>query len=88
LLSQTRFADGLVGGVPTGIPVAHKFGERTFQQGGVVQHKELHDCGLVYHPKGPFGLCVMTRGIDFADLAQTIRKITRMVYDEVSNGIN
>jgi hypothetical protein len=61
------------------IPVAHKFGERTGFAGGV---KQLHDCGIVYYPKNPYLLCIMTRGTDFTKLESTIAAVSKMVYQE------
>lgn len=78
-LADSSFAKGLVAGVPEGVWVAHKFGER--QEGEV---RQLHDCGIVYHPKEHYLLCVMTRGSDTSALAGVVAEISRLVYDEVS----
>jgi beta-lactamase class A len=85
LLSQTIFTEGLAAGVPEKITVAHKFGERTVHvnETGEVLYRELHDCGIVYHPKRPYMLCVMTKGKDFTALKQTIREISSQIYDAV-----
>lgn len=80
LLSQVNFKDGLVAGVPRGIVVAHKFGERAYDSDQV---KQMHDCGIVYYPEHPYLLCVMTRGRNFETLDDTIREISRLVYAEV-----
>jgi beta-lactamase class A len=80
LLSQTTFNDGLVAGVPIGTKVAHKFGIRGVPTG----LSELHDCGIVYHPAGPYVLCVMTNGRDLHKNASVIANISSMVYDEVN----
>lgn len=79
MLSRAEFRLGLVAGVPAGTPVAHKFGERTFP-GGLVQ---LHDCGIVYHPRAPYLLCVMTRGKSMADLLAEVRGVSRIVFEEI-----
>lgn len=78
-LSESSFGHGLAAGVPPGVVVAHKFGER--QDGAV---RQLHDCGIVYHPKEHYLLCVMTRGRDTAELTGVIAEVSRLVYDEVS----
>lgn len=78
LLSEISFKDGLVSGVPSGIKVSHKFGERVM--GNLVQ---LHDCGIVYYPNHPYLLCVMTRGSDFGRLKSTVAGISREVYAQV-----
>lgn len=77
LLSQSQYKDGLVAGVPQNISIAHKFGERKFSDTGETQ---LHDCGIIYLPKKPYLLCVMTRGNDIQKASQTIRKISQEVF--------
>lgn len=78
-LADSQFADGLRAGVPGGLSIAHKFGERTYADG----LKELHDCGITYFPDNPYLLCVMTRGADWDALAGLIADISRVVYEEV-----
>lgn len=80
-LSKSAFVDGLVAGVPAGVTVAHKFGERFTEDGA---RRQLHDCGVVYHPGRPYILCIMTRGDDFAKLSGVIRDLSSLVYGEVS----
>ncbi|HVU06833.1 MAG TPA: serine hydrolase [Candidatus Paceibacterota bacterium] len=76
LLSETFFTDGLAKGVPKGVVVSHKFGERTTDDG----MRELHDCGVVYKPGQPYVLCIMSRGKSFAGLSDTISGISSIVY--------
>lgn len=78
LLTKVSFSDGIRGGVPKGVPIANKFGERVFN--GMQQ---LHDCGIVYFKDNPYLLCVMSRGSDFKKLSSSIRQISRIVYSEV-----
>ena len=80
-LSEAEFKAGLVSGVPHDIRVAHKFGERVLGERDEI--KELHDCGIVYYPKNPYLLCVMTRGTDFSTLDDIIADVSRTVYGEV-----
>jgi beta-lactamase class A len=80
-LSQTDFNNGLRAGVPSGINIAHKFGERETPDGV----KQLHDCGIVYFPKNPYALCVMTSGSNLDDLAKIIGHISEEVYNEVNS---
>lgn len=77
ILTKTKFMDGIKAGLPDSIEVAHKFGERQFTNTG---EKQLHDCGIVYVPEKPYLLCVMTRGNDFAAMAQTISGISADIY--------
>ena len=79
LLTQTTFNDGLVAGVPHGVAVAHKFGERKFND----SLQQVHDCGIVYYPKHPYLLCVMTRGEDSKVLSSAIAQVSRFVYNRI-----
>jgi beta-lactamase class A len=91
LLSKADFKDGIVAG--TGAQtVAHKFGERSVylqdSSGALtLQKRELHDCGIVYYPGSPYGLCVMTEGSDFTAMAAAIADISSLVYAQVQNGL-
>jgi len=85
LLNQAKFKDGLVAGLPSGINVSHKFGERNiFDKSGALVADELHDCGIIYYPERPYILCVMTKGKNFDDLKNIIKEISRITYNEVS----
>ena len=78
LLARTDFNGGLKKGVPENVTVAHKFGERLV----TADIRQFHDCGIIYHPKRPYILCVMTRGKDFPKLTEMISEISRIVYQE------
>ncbi len=86
LLAQSDYADGLVAGLPTGTRVAHKFGERTFDDAsGQTVVAELHDCGIVYAADQPYFLCVMTHGKKLDDLTPVIQKISDVTYQFVTS---
>ena len=80
-LAEVDFAHGLVAGVPPGIRIAQKFGERTLGDHGEI--KQLHDCGIVYYPGHPYLLCVMTRGTSFEFLDVAIREISVTTFGEI-----
>lgn len=80
ILSRSKFQAGLVAGLPKGVPVAHKFGERKYID-GANEIKQLHDCGIVYSSKGNYLLCVMTRGNDFDKQKDLIKDISKAVYE-------
>jgi len=87
LLNQSDFTEAMRSGVPQGINVAHKFGEREVDlPNGAVQSRELHDCGIVYDQRDPYFLCVMTKGNDFKNLADVIRDINAVIFDQIHNG--
>ena len=79
-LAESTFDAGLRAGVPRGVIVAHKFGERRFEGSSEIQ---LHDCGIVYHPSRPYVLCVMTRGDAFEAQASVIALLSDLVYKRV-----
>lgn len=81
ILSQTTFKDGLVAGVPENIRVAHKFGRRVLQ----TEDDQLHDCGIVYHPKMAYILCVMTSGAEYSNQKSAIAEVSHIVYEAVSS---
>jgi len=87
LMSEVDFKEGLVSGVPGNIPVAHKFGLMTLQQkNGPVVNRQLHDCGIVYHIKSPYVLCVMTKSTaPILQIEQFIGRLSAIVYTGVSN---
>ncbi|HPY08991.1 MAG: serine hydrolase [Patescibacteria group bacterium] len=83
ILTKSTFNYGLVSGVPAEVEVAHKFGERIYEN-----FKQLHDCGIVYKENNPYLLCIMTRGKmtdgdNFNDLAIVIKKISEKVYNSI-----
>lgn len=81
-LTTSNFNEGLIAGLPAGITVAHKFGERVLED-----KMQLHDCGIVYGPDLPYLLCVMTRGRDVKKLEGVIAEVSRLVYTEVDSQI-
>ena len=80
ILSRTQYKDGIVAGVPDDVVVAHKFGER--ENNGV---KQLHDCGIVYHPDKPYVLCIMTRGDNTEKMSSAIATLSKYTYEEVNS---
>lgn len=80
LLSRVHFRDGLVAGVPESTLVAHKFGERFSPT-----ETYFHDCGIVYFPKRPYLLCVMTNGKDMSQMIKFVARMSKAVYLYVSD---
>lgn len=81
LLSKSEYKKALVAGVPSNITIAHKFGERKYLD---TNETQLHDCGIIYLPKKPYLLCVMTRSKDIEKSNQTIKTISQKVYQNLS----
>lgn len=84
MLSKADFQDGIRREIPSGVPIADKFGEY-FLIGDDKKERQLHDCGIVYHPKHPYLLCVMTKGDSFDKLKLTIQQISKATYAIVNN---
>jgi len=80
ILAKSQFKDGIRKYIPESIAVSHKFGERAYPTG----EKQFHDCGIVYHLKHPYLLCVMTRGKDSQKLISSIAEISRETYKYLS----
>ncbi len=76
ILSRSAFHGGIVAGLPAGVTVAHKFGERELDS-GITQ---LHDCGIVYYPKSPYLMCIMTKGTSIEKSSETIAKISSTTF--------
>jgi beta-lactamase class A len=93
LLAPADFPGGIKGGIPSDVPSAQKFGERTvFNKDTTtgqttLSFRELHDCGIVYYPHNPYLLCVMTKGQDFTKLSKIISDISGIVYKETASGV-
>lgn len=81
LLEQTKYSEGIIAGLPKSVPVAHKFGERTYTKS---DKKQLHDCGIIYYPDKPYLLCIMTEGKDQYTEAKAIQHISEYVYKTIA----
>jgi beta-lactamase class A len=88
ILSRSVFKEGIVAGVPSDVVVSHKFGERELAQKDNGFKIELHDCGIIYYPKNPYILCVMTKGSDLESEKIHIQKISKVVYTSVTDFAN
>jgi hypothetical protein len=84
-LTRTSFNKGLVAQLDSGISVAHKFGEHTVYYAGSDRKPDyqLHDCGIIYYPKKPYFLCVMTAGKNLSNLEKTIGDLSALTYSLV-----
>jgi beta-lactamase class A len=85
LLTESSFKDGIVSGVDSSVKVAHKFGLYVINRptAGSPGEEELHDCGIIYHPRHPYLLCIMTKGKSDVSLKRFISKASQIVYKNV-----
>jgi len=79
-LVRSTYRDGIVAGLPKDITVAHKFGERLSNQTG---KRQLHEIAIVYYPKNPYILAIMTKGNDYDSLSKVIKDISELIYNEI-----
>lgn len=78
LTTDTQIENLISKDIPSEIQVAHKFGVQS-------ETNEIHDCGIVYHPKNPYILCIMTREIGLDESADLIAKISKDIYEFINN---
>lgn len=85
LMSYQDFPMGIAAGLPPDTKLASKFGEYSdSEHPDLIQ---LHEFGIVYHPKGPYILGILTRGHDVNKQAGIIKTVSKNVYDLVNNQI-
>ncbi|MDH4161691.1 MAG: class A beta-lactamase-related serine hydrolase [Nitrospirota bacterium] len=82
-LTRSSFKKGMASAVPPEIEVANKAGERTIGSASGQEIMQLHEFGIIYHPRRPFLLGITARGADYDQLVTVIRDITRLIYEEV-----
>lgn len=81
-LARSSFKNGMASAVPPEVEVANKAGERIISEGNG-EVLQLHEFGIIYHPRRPFLLGITVRGSSFDQMAETIRDITKLIYQEV-----
>jgi beta-lactamase class A len=64
-------------GVPSNVKVAHKF--------GIIENELLSDCGIVYHKKNPYFICIMIKNKSLTDSETLIKKISQETYNFVDS---
>lgn len=74
-LSKSKFQNQIPAGVPSSVKVAHKI--------GIVEGRLYSDCGIIYVPKRPYLLCMISAS-DEATANTRMQKISKDVYDYVS----
>lgn len=79
ILAQADFPHGLKNKLSDKTVVAHKFGEDLERNS-----RYLHDCGIVYFPKKPYLICIMTKGDNNDKQANLIADISKLIFEEVS----
>lgn len=88
LLSRAEFLTGIRGGVPPAVPVAHKYGVyyhdmQTPNPASDQIIMAFSDCGIVYLPKRPYMLCVMTRHFTPEQAERHMNHVSQAIYQYV-----
>jgi beta-lactamase class A len=78
LLTRCTFREGICSALDTSAVVAHKFGERTFEN-----MAQLHECAVVYNGKQPYLLGIMTEGSNLQPLKTVLADISGIVFNYV-----
>lgn len=86
MLNRVRFAGGTRKAAPPELKVAHKFGEY-WSDGPFGPMFQFHDCGIVYFPRRPHVICVMTRGPKYESLTESVDELAQVAFDAVQASI-
>jgi beta-lactamase class A len=73
LMLKCDFKGGMMEGLPSSTPVAHKFGEWS----GSADLHELHEAGIIYMGNKAYLLTIMTSGKEIEKIRSTIPLLTR-----------
>lgn len=76
ILTRTDFNQQIAAGVPENIPVAHKIGI-------YASENSRSDCGIVYVPKRPYLLCIITKA-DEEESRAYMSHISKMIYSYIA----
>jgi beta-lactamase class A len=76
LTTDTGMENLISAGLPPEIQVAHKYGERP---------DGISDCGIIYHPKSVYFLCIMTKDIEIPKARELIANSSKIIFDFVSS---
>lgn len=80
-LTKSKFDDKLVAGVTPGTVVSHKIGDFIDQDTG---EKAYMDCGIVYVPRRPYLLCMVSKGDEETGRVR-MSQVSKIIYDYVAS---
>ncbi len=75
LLSKCNYKAGILNSLPSGVKVAHKFGED-----GNQEEQQLSESAIIYLDNNPYLITIMTKGRDYKKLPEVIQQISSIVY--------
>jgi beta-lactamase class A len=76
ILTHSEYNDKLPAGVPKDVTIAHKI--------GVFEDKLYSDCGIIYVPRRPYVLCMVSKS-DERIARERMKTISKTIYDYVSD---
>ena len=81
MMTKSAYRNGLISGIDSTIPVAHKFGERNNNG-----EQQFHEFGIFYLNNHVYLLGVMTKGNDHEKLPAIIGNVSKIVFNEINAG--
>lgn len=82
LLSSSRYPEGFRKKLPADLRIAHKYGVRfNISNINPTIPVQLNQVAIIYHPKGPFLLSVMTKGNKLETLRSVLQESAFIAYD-------
>lgn len=84
MLTKSTFNNQITAGVSEDIPVAHKSG---VHETTTLKDNVYHDCGIVYVPKRPYILCIMTQGVDREKANSLMKDTSSIIYGYIDSVI-
>ncbi|MBX7051097.1 MAG: class A beta-lactamase-related serine hydrolase [Flavobacteriales bacterium] len=85
LLSTSDFKNGMVAGLPPGMPIVHKFGEWSDGKSA----SQFHEAGVIYFGDKAYMIIIMTDGDDNRKLPPVIADLTRKTVKYIQeNGLS
>lgn len=83
IMSHQNFPNGIELGLPKGTVFSGKFGEHvTSNSETFIQ--QVHEFGIVYHPKGPYIIGIMTTGSNISAQLAVLQQVSAITYAEFS----
>ncbi|MCB0480688.1 MAG: serine hydrolase [Flavobacteriales bacterium] len=80
-LANSGFEGGIKSNTPSRMKVSHKFGFKQID----ASNYQLHDFGIVYYPRKPFLLGIMTKGGNVQDIKTVIAELTKLIFSEIES---
>jgi hypothetical protein len=75
LLSQAKYSDGIIAGLPANTLAAHKFGEA-----GLNGARELHESAIVYAGTQTYLVTIMSSGKEIHRLAEIEKEMSSIIF--------